>query len=261
MSIRVGVVGAAGRMGSEVCRAVDAASDLVLAAAVDPQAVGGTLREAAGIDSGVTIADDLQALADEGVEVAVDFTHPDTVADNTLQLLDLGIHAVVGTTGLSEEDLERVGERAGSGAANAFVAPNFAIGAVLLMQFAAEAARHLPHVEIIELHHDGKADAPSGTALRTADLIAAAREGDAPEPTMGESLRGARGADRAGLRVHSIRLPGLVAHQEVIFGGEGQTLTIRHDSIDRASFMPGVLLAVRRVADLDGLVVGLEHLL
>lgn len=260
MSIRVGVVGAAGRMGAEVCRAVDAAPDLLLAAAVDPHAAGEPLRQVAGTDTGLTVAAELQALADDDVSVAVDFTTPDTVTGNVTWLLESGIHAVVGTTGISDEDLARIGELARSGAANAVVAPNFAIGAVLMMQFAGEAARHLPHAEIIELHHDGKADAPSGTALRTADLIADARR-ESPEPTMGETAPGARGAERGGLRVHSVRLPGLVAHQEVILGGQGQTLTIRHDSTDRTSFMPGVLLAVRRVADVDGLVVGLEHLL
>jgi 4-hydroxy-tetrahydrodipicolinate reductase len=259
MSIRVGVIGAAGRMGSEVCRAVVAADGLELVAAVDPHHVGAALR-GAGVDSDLEIAGDLDALVAADAEVAVDFTVPDTVARNVVWLLEHGIHAVVGTTGIGDDDLDRIERLASEGEANAFLAPNFAIGAVLMMRFAAEAARHMPHVEIIELHHDRKADAPSGTALRTADLIAQVRD-EAPEPTMGETIDGARGADRGGVRVHSVRLPGLVAHQEVLLGGPGQTLSIRHDSTDRTSFMPGVVLAVRRVAELDGLVVGLEHLL
>lgn len=258
--VRVGVLGAAGRMGSEVCRAVTAAEGLELVCAVDPQTAGQSLAEVARIESDLAIAGELDALTEAGVEVAVDFSLPSAVGDNVLWLLEHGIHAVVGATGISDEHLDRVRSLAAEGEPNAFFAPNFAIGAVLLMQMAELAAKHLPHVEIIEQHHDRKVDAPSGTALRTADLIAAARR-EAPEPVIGEDPGGSRGADRAGIRVHAIRLPGLVAHQEVIFGGEGQTLTIRHDSMDRSSFMPGVVLAVRRVAELDGCVVGLEHLL
>ncbi|MDX1619852.1 MAG: 4-hydroxy-tetrahydrodipicolinate reductase [Nitriliruptorales bacterium] len=260
MSIRVGVSGAAGRMGSEVCRAVAGADDLELVCAVDPGADGQRLQDVAGVGGEIEIAGELDALTDAGVEVVVDFTHPDAVAGNVTWFLERGIHAVVGTTGITDGDLDRLRELAEGSDANAFFAPNFAIGAVLMMRFAEQAARHLPHVEVIELHHDGKAEAPSGTSLSTADRIAAARA-EAPDPVLGEILDGARGADRGGIRVHSVRLPGLVAHQEVIFGGEGQTLTIRHDSVDRVSFMPGVLLAVRRVAELDGLVVGLDTLL
>ncbi len=260
MGIRVGVIGAAGRMGSEVCRAVAAADGLELAAAVDPQHAGEAVRDLTGVDTDLEVAGELDALVDARAEVAVDFSLPSVVGDNVLWLLDHGIHAVVGATGISDEQLARARDRADAGSANAFFAPNFAIGAVLMMQMAQLAAEHLPHVEIIELHHDGKVDAPSGTALRTADLIAAARRED-PDPVVGDGLEGARGAERANIRVHAVRLPGLVAHQEVIFGGTGQTLTIRHDSIDRSSFMPGVVLAVRRVGDLDGCVVGLEHLL
>ncbi len=262
--MRVGVVGAAGRMGAEVCRAVDGSDDLDLIAAVDPSASGRALEEVTGArggDDGVTIAGGLDALVDAGVQVAVEFTGPGSVGDNLVWLLEHGIHAVVGATGLGEEELERARALAADGAANALVAPNFAIGAVLLMRFAAEAARHLPHVEVLELHHDGKVDAPSGTALRTAELIADARS-DAPDVPLGDERHpGARGAEHAGVRVHSVRLPGLVAHQEVIFGGTGQTLSLRHDSLDRTSFMPGVLVACREVAGLDGLVVGLEHVL
>lgn len=258
--IRVGVIGAAGRMGAEVCRAVAGTDDLDLVAGIDPHAAGRGLSEVAHIDSEVMVAAELDALVEAGAEVVVDFTHPDAVADNTTWLLEHGMHAVVGTTGIGREELGRVAELAAAGPARALFAPNFAIGAVLMMQFAKQAARHLPHVEVIELHHDRKADAPSGTALRTIDLVNEGRQ-EAPAPILGELLDGARGAESGGVRVHSVRLPGLVAHQEVIFGGLGQTLTIRHDSIDRTSFMPGVLLAVRKVADLDGLVVGLEHLL
>ena len=259
--MRVGVVGAAGRMGVEACRAVAAADDLQLVAAVDPSRVGATVGEVAGIDSDVVLADGLDALRDAGCEVAVEFTGPASVGDNLLGLLDRGIHAVVGATGIADADLARARELAASGPANALLAPNFAIGAVLLMRFAAEAARHLPHVEIIELHHDGKVDAPSGTALRTAELIADARSEVPEAPGDDDRHPGARGATHADVRVHSVRLPGLVAHQEVILGGTGQTLSLRHDSLDRSSFMPGVLLACRRVPELDGLVVGLEHLL
>ncbi len=251
-------------MGSAVCRAVAATDDLDLVAAVDPGAVGRSLREAVGLDGTageVVVTDDLGALTAADVEVAVEFTGPATVGDNLVWLLEHEVHAVVGATGLGADDLERARAAAATSAANALIAPNFAIGAVLLLRFAAEAARHLPHVEVVELHHDRKVDAPSGTALRTAELIAEARTTVPGDVAGDEQHPGARGARHADVRVHSIRLPGLVAHQEVIFGGEGQTLTLRHDSLDRSSFMPGVLLACRRVGELDGLVVGLEHLL
>lgn len=259
--MRVGVIGAAGRMGAEVCRAVAAADDLDLVAAVDPSRAGDAVADVAGVGGDLRVAEDLAALTAANVEVAVEFTGPGSVGANLCWLLEHGIHAVVGATGIGAQDLARAESLARDGTANALLAPNFAIGAVLLMRFAAEAARHLPHVEVIELHHDRKVDAPSGTALRTAEMIAEARE-TAPDVPLGdEDHPGARGADHAGVRVHSIRLPGLVAHQEVVFGGQGQTLTLRHDSLDRSSFMPGVLLGCRRVADLDGLVVGLDHVL
>lgn len=260
--IRVGVVGAAGRMGAEVCRTVDASDDCALVAAVDPGAEGRTVRDLAGVDLDLPVAGSLDALTAAEVDVAVDFTHPDVVADTVRWLLAHDVHAVVGTTGMTDEDLADLTERAAGSAAKAFLAPNFAIGAVLLMQFAAQAAVHFPHVEVIELHHDRKADAPSGTALRTAELIDAARTVKPRHVGGDEAHPGARGTSHRGVTVHSVRLPGLVAHQEVIFGDPGQTLTIRHDSLDRTSFMPGVLLAVRAVADLDdNVVVGLEHLL
>jgi 4-hydroxy-tetrahydrodipicolinate reductase len=259
--VRVAVVGAAGRMGAEVCRAVAAADDLELVAAVDPSRAGDALVDVAGVTGDLRVAADLTALPAADVEVAVEFTGPGSVGANLCWLLEHGIHAVVGATGIGQDDLARAQALARDGTANALVAPNFAIGAVLLMRFAAQAARHLPHVEVIELHHDRKLDAPSGTALRTAELIGEARAATPDVPLGDDRHPGARGADHAGVRVHSVRLPGLVAHQEVIFGGQGQTLTLRHDSLDRSSFMPGVLLGCRRVADVDGLVVGLEHVL
>jgi 4-hydroxy-tetrahydrodipicolinate reductase len=220
--IRVAVAGAAGRMGQTVCEAVEAAEGMELTAKADPQL-------------GVELADVL-----EEVDVVVDFTVPDTALENVRACLAAGVHVVVGTTGF---DLEAAREAAEASSANCFVAPNFAIGAVLLMEVAQRIAPHMPECEVIELHHDGKLDAPSGTAKRTKDLIEAAG-GNVHEP------------------IHSVRLPGLVAHQEVIFGGPGQTLALRHDSIDRISFMPGVVLAVRKVADLpDRFTVGLENLL
>jgi 4-hydroxy-tetrahydrodipicolinate reductase len=261
VTVRIGVVGAAGRMGAEVCRAVHTADDLDLAAAVDPSRAGDALRDVAGVDLDLTVAGELDALLEAGVEVAVEFTGPSSVGANLRWLLEHDVHAVVGATGISEEDLAACKELAASGPANVLVAPNFAIGAVLLMRFATEAAAHLPHVEIIERHHDAKVDAPSGTALRTAELIAEARR-EVPEAPGGDDRHpGARGATHEDVRVHSVRLPGIVADQDVIFGGVGQTLTISHRSLDRTSFMPGVLLACRRVGGIHGCVVGLEHLL
>jgi len=220
--IKVAVSGAAGRMGQAVCEAVEGAEDAELAGRADPSL-------------GVELA---EVLAD--AEVVVDFTTPDTALANAAACLDAGVHAVVGTTGF---DLEALRAAAEASEANCFVAPNFAIGAVLLMQVSQTIARHMPECEIVELHHDRKLDAPSGTAKRTAELIEAAG-GNVHRP------------------IHSVRLPGLVAHQEVVFGGEGQTLSVRHDSIDRRSFMPGVLLAVRRVGALpERFTVGLERLL
>ncbi|WP_422741013.1 4-hydroxy-tetrahydrodipicolinate reductase [Micromonospora sp. WMMD754] len=243
---RVGVLGARGRMGMEVCKAVEAAPDLDLVAAVDQ-------------------GDDLTTVADAGAGVVVDFTTPDAVMDNLRFCVERGIHAVVGTTGFTEERLAQVrdwlADRPGVGVV---IAPNFGIGAVLMMQFAARAARHFESVEIVEQHHPRKLDAPSGTATYTARLIAAARAeaglGPAPDATRDE-VAGARGADIDGVRVHAVRATGLVAHQEVLFGTTGETLTIRHDSYDRASFMPGVLLAVREVVRRPGLTVGLDALL
>jgi 4-hydroxy-tetrahydrodipicolinate reductase len=244
--IRVGVLGARGRMGTEVCRAVNASDDLELVAMVDD-------------------GDWLFNVSDAAADVVVDFTTPDVVMDNLHWCIDQGINAVIGTSGFTEKRLDRVRSwlalKPGLGV---IVAPNFAIGAVLMMEAAARAARYFESVEIVEMHHPGKLDAPSGTALLTAQMIAEARAaaavGPAPDATKDE-MAGARGAEIAGVRVHSLRASGLVAHQEVLLGTTGETLTIRHDSYDRQSFMPGVLLAVRSVLSRPGLTIGLGPLL
>ncbi len=245
-AIKVGVLGALGKVGSEVCRAVDSADDTELVVAID-------------------VDEELDGLVTSGAEVMVDFTHPDAVMDNLEFCIDHGIHAVVGTTGFDDDRLQTVRDwLADAPSVGVLVAPNFSIGAVLMMRFAAEAAPYFESVEVVELHHPDKADAPSGTARRTAQLIAAARRdagaGPIPDATS-SALDGARGADVDGIRVHGLRLRGLVAHQEVLFGGLGETLTIRHDSLDRASFTPGVMAGVRAVGKRPGLTVGLEHVL
>ncbi|HEY3318682.1 MAG TPA: 4-hydroxy-tetrahydrodipicolinate reductase [Coriobacteriia bacterium] len=258
--IRVAVAGAAGRMGLEVVRAVGAESDMEVVAAVDPRAAGTMFVDSHG-DQVPYLPDLAAAIAERKPQVLVDFTHPTQVEANVRTALAAGVDCIVGTTGVTLERYRELAEGASPGTA-LFVAPNFAIGAVLMMKFAAEAARYMPTAEVVELHHDKKADAPSGTAMRTAQLIAEARSRvpDVPGKDT-EVAAGARGAFVEGIPVHSVRLPGLVAHQEVLFGGQGQTLTIRHDSIDRTSFMPGVVLAVRKVGALSGLVVGLENIL
>lgn len=258
--MRVGVIGAGGRLGTVACRAIDDADGLELAAAVQPSAAGSDLGQLVGVGDGIEVLGQLQAL--EGVvDVALEVTRPPNGARHAAQLLDLGIHAVVGTSGVTDADLERLRDRAEVAKANVLVVPNFALGAVLLQQFAAAAARHLPYVEVVELHHDGKADAPSGTALATAGRIAEARSVD-PTPVGGDDDHpGARGHTHRGVPVHSVRLPGLVAHQEVLFGGTGEVLTLRHDSMSRDSFAAGIVLAVRGVGDLDGVTVGLDPLL
>ena len=242
----MGVLGALGKVGRAVCDAVEGEDDLELVARIDAD-------------------DDLQALVVEGVEAVVDFTHPDVVMGNLEFCVDHGIHAVVGTTGFDSDRLDTLrGWLAKSAGTGVLVAPNFSIGAVLMMRFAAEAARFYESVEVVELHHPDKADAPSGTSRRTAELIAAARReagmGPIPDATS-TGLDGARGADVEGIRVHGLRVRGLVAHQEVILGGVGETLTIRHDSLDRVSFTPGVLLGLRQIGRHPGLTVGLEELL
>jgi 4-hydroxy-tetrahydrodipicolinate reductase len=244
--LKVGVLGAQGRVGREVCRVVEAADDLTLAARVDKD-------------------DPVDELVASGVQAVVDFTHPDVVMDNLRFCIEHGIHAVVGTTGFDEERLERLRSwLAGSPGTGVLVAPNFSIGAILMMRFAVEAARFFESVEIAELHHPDKADAPSGTARRTAELVARARReaGCPPVPdATSTALDGARGAVVDGIHVHGLRVRGLVAHQEVLLGGVGETLTIRHDSLDRASFTPGVLVGLRSIADHPGLTVGLERFL
>ncbi len=250
--IGVGVLGAGGRMGRAVCGAVAGAEDLELVAAVDPAAMGEAVE-------GVVVVATLDAIAGAGCHVAVDFTHPSVVMANARWCLSNGIHLVIGTTGLSDADLDELRQLAAG--ANVVVAPNFSLGAVLLLRFVAEAAKHLDAAEIIELHHDGKADAPSGTAVATARIIGAARVGTWRAPGGDAAYPGARGTEIDGVRVHAVRLPGLLAHEEVLFGGPGQVLSIRHDTTDRAAFMPGVLLAVRSVMDRPGLTVGLGSLL
>jgi 4-hydroxy-tetrahydrodipicolinate reductase len=244
--LRVGVLGARGKVGSAVCAAVEAADDLALVAEVDAD-------------------DPIELLVERRVEAVVDFTHPDVVMDNLRFCIEHGLHAVVGTTGFDEQRLDTLrGWLESSPATGVLVAPNFSIGAILMMRFARVAAPFYESVEVVELHHPDKADAPSGTARRTAELIAAARRdagaGQMPDATS-TSLEGARGASVDDVRVHSVRLRGLVAHQEVLLGGLGETLTIRHDSLDRSSFTPGVLTGLRAIAEHPGLTVGLENFL
>ena len=254
--IRVGVNGAGGRMGRTVCRAVAGDAELELVAGVDPSAVG-------EIVEGVTITPDLSAFAGARCDVVVDFTVAGAARTSVPSVVAAGMHTVVGTTGLDEDDLtDFEAAAAADGAGHVLVAANFSISAVLLMRLSELAAPFFDTAEIIELHHDNKTDAPSGTALVTADRMAAASSRWAPDPTRTEVLPGARGgAGPAGIRVHSVRMRGMVAHQEVILGAQGQTLTIRQDSYDRESFMPGVVLACKRIGELPGLTRGLDALL
>ena len=239
MGIAVGVLGAKGRMGSEVCRAVEAAEDLDLVAALD-------------------VGDDREPLRQ--AQVVVDFTTPDAVMDNLRWCIEAGLHVVVGTTGFDDDRISQVRAwLAGKPDVGAVIAPNFGVGAVLMMRFAATAAPYFDSVEIVELHHPNKVDAPSGTARRTAELIAQAREGKRSPDATTQEIDGARGAEVDGVRVHAVRVAGLVAHQEVLLGGHGETMTIRHDSLSRESFMPGVLLGVRWAVEHPGLTVGLEE--
>jgi 4-hydroxy-tetrahydrodipicolinate reductase len=245
-TLKVGVLGARGKVGQEVCAGVRAADDMELVAEVD-------------------LGDDLATLGDAGAEAVVDFTHPDAVMGNLAYCIEHGIDAVVGTTGFDDERLDQLRAQLGEAPrSGVLIAPNFSIGAILMMRFSAQAARYYESVEIIELHHPTKADAPSGTAARTARLIAQARRDaglGAPPDATSTGIEGARGADVDGIRVHGLRIRGLVAHQEVVLGGPGETLTIRHDSMDRASFVPGVLLGLRRIGGTPGLTVGLEAFL
>jgi 4-hydroxy-tetrahydrodipicolinate reductase len=241
--IKVAVLGARGRMGSEVVKAVNEAKDLELVAQLD-------------------LGDSLDSLVTSGAQVAVDFTTPDSVMANLEFLISKNIHAVIGTTGFDDARIAKIKSLLASSKSGVLIAPNFAIGAVLMMEFATKAAKYFESAEIIELHHPNKVDAPSGTAARTAELMSAARK-EAASPAMPDatstSLAGARGATVGDIPVHSVRLRGLVAHQEVLLGGIGETLSIRHDSIDRVGFMPGVLLGVRQVVTHPGLTFGLEN--
>ena len=261
--IRVGVIGACGRMGLMVCRAVAEADDLALVAAIDRSKIGENVGALIGQPKlGVPVSDELERLLEAEAEIAIDFTHPDVVMENVRWCIDHGVHLVVGTTGITQEDLQSIEKAIADEGSETHVilASNFALGAVLMLRFASQAIQFFPAVEIVELHHDNKADAPSGTAIATVNRLHDERSTPWRGPTP-ESLDGVRGGDFDGIRVHSVRLPGLVAHQEVIFGGQGQTLTIRHDSTDRSSFIPGVLMAARAVMTRPGLTVGLEPLL
>ena len=279
--VKVGVLGAAGRMGRTVCEAVSGDPDLQLAAAVDPAGVdtaaGGKAAGGFGSEA-INIEADISSFAEAGVEVAVDFTTRDAAIEHLRWLAEHGIHAVVGTTGFSDADMEEIGNLFGGSntseppnnpetldapeTPNCIIAPNFAISAVLMMRFAELAAPHFPSAEIIEFHHDKKIDAPSGTALATMRRMEAASQNWNADPTQQVALPGVRGGSgEHGVKVHAVRAEGLVAHQEVILGGPGQSLTIRQDSYDRVSFMPGVLLAVKAVAKMPGLTVGLDSLL
>ena len=241
--IKVLVNGARGRMGCEVVAAVGLDQQLQLAGESD-------------------LGDDLEsAIRESGAEVVVDFTAPGAVLGNAKVIIRMGVRPVIGTSGLLPEEVEKLKDLAAEKKIGGIIAPNFAVGAVLMMKFAAEAVKHLPDVEIIEMHHEKKTDAPSGTAIKTAAMISASRTNPSEISQGKEILLGARGARADEVPIHSVRLPGLVAHQEVLFGGSSQTLSIRHDSIHRESFMPGVCLACRKVMDLDQLVYGLEHLL
>ncbi|MEZ5322953.1 MAG: 4-hydroxy-tetrahydrodipicolinate reductase [Microthrixaceae bacterium] len=259
--IRVGVFGAGGRMGSTVCAAVVADDALDLVAAVDPHHQGIEVSSAAGVSGcDVQISGDPEVFVAAGVQVAIDFTEAQAARQNLLFLARHGMHAVVGTTGFSDADLDLFARRFSS--SNCLIAPNFAIGALLMMRFAVEAAPLFDTVEVIEFHHDQKVDAPSGTASLTAERIAAASADWSPDPTTLLNLDGVRGGTvPGGVRVHSVRMRGMVAHQEVILGTTGQTLTIRHDSLDRTSFMPGVVMAVKAIASTPGVTIGLDTLL
>jgi 4-hydroxy-tetrahydrodipicolinate reductase len=248
-------------MGATVCQAVADASDMELVAAVDPLHAGIDLHQIGIAGTQIHIAAKPDALEAAGAEVVVDFTVADAARENLRWCAEHGVHAVVGTTGFGDDEIATLAELFGKSDANAVIAPNFAIGAVLLMRFSELAAPYFDSVEIIELHHDNKADAPSGTAMHTAQRIAAASKEWGADPTTKLVVPGARGSRVHDIPVHSVRLRGLVAHEEVLFGTEGQTLSMRHDSIDRSSFMPGVLLAVRKVRERPGLTLGLDALL
>ena len=263
-TIRVLVSGACGSMGQHVVRAVHREKDMELVAAVDPAGIDKDIGEIVlGAPLGIRVMGHLQAAIEQSKpDVMVDFTHPDVVLDNVTTALDAGVACVVGTTGLSETDLKVIQRVCSRRKVPCIIAPNFSLGANLMMRFAAEAAKYYEYAEIIERHHERKADAPSGTAMKTAEMMAEARgEPLRSVPTAHEQLPGSRGGELGGLRIHSVRLPGYVANQEVVFGGQGETLVIEHITTSRECFMPGVLLAIRRVREFDGLVYGLDALL
>lgn len=261
MTVRVGVLGGGGRMGSTVCGAIVAESDLKLVAVADPHHAGVPVSDLVpGIDLEFTVAASPEGFDPDDLDVVVDFTHLEAARDNLDWAAEAGIHAVVGTTGFADTDLDAF--RARFVRSNCMIVPNFAIGAVLMMRFAELAAPFFETAEVLEFHHDAKLDAPSGTAMRTVERMEAASSEWAPDPTRTEVVPGARGGrGSSGVRVHSVRMRGMVAHQEVLLGTMGQTLSIRHDSYDRSSFMPGVVLAVRRIASVPGVTIGLDQLL
>lgn len=264
MSIKVIVAGAKGKMGSEAVKMIRNDTQLELVCAVDSTLNGTDVGETLGLgEIGAFFYNDLtNALTEHSVDVLVDFTTPKSVKENMKTAINYGVRPVVGTTGLTPSEIDELENLCHELKIGGIIAPNFAIGAILMMKFAQQAAKYMPEVEIIEMHHDQKLDAPSGTAIKTGEMIAETRvEHRQGHPDEKEELEGARGAFHQGFRIHSVRLPGLVAHQQVIFGGEGQTLTIRHDSIHRSSFMPGVNLAIKKVMELDHLVYGLDKVI
>lgn len=264
MVVRVAIAGARGRMGATAISALAKTTDLQFVAVLDYKYEGQFLHngEVSAEKSGVPIYTSFEQLVEEQkVDVLIDVTTPTTVFANASKALSLGVHSVIGTSGLTEEELEQLEKLSTSKGLSCIIAPNFSIGAVLMMKFAQQAARFLGDVEIIEMHHDRKLDAPSGTAVKTADLIREVRPAHIQgHPDEHEQLQGARGADVEGMKIHSVRLPGLLAHQQVLLGGEGELLTIRHDSFDRKSFMPGIILSVREAMNKPQFVYGLEHI-
>jgi 4-hydroxy-tetrahydrodipicolinate reductase len=263
MSINVVVAGAKGRMGSEAVKMIHQDPDLNLVCGVDSKLVGVDVGEVIGLGTiGALFFNNLEeALTQCKADVLVDFTTPRTVKENMFTAIRLGVRPVVGTTGLSTQEIQELDNLCQENQIGAIIAPNFAIGAILMMKFSQIAAKYMPEVEIIEMHHDRKLDAPSGTAIKTAEMIAEVRaEHKQGHPEEKEEIDGARGALFQGFPIHSVRLPGLVAHQQVIFGSEGQTLTLRHDSIHRSSFMPGVNLAIKKVINIQSLVYGLDKI-
>jgi 4-hydroxy-tetrahydrodipicolinate reductase len=263
--IRVFVAGASGKMGQEVVRTILKQEDMQLVGASDTRNQGMDIGYAIGAPRmGIDISGPLEAshLREAQADILVDFTNPQSVLKNAKCAISTGVVPVLGTTGLDDADIAEIREIVDREKTGAFIAPNFAIGAILMMRFAQEAAKHLPHVEIIELHHDQKLDAPSGTALKTVEWISEVRKPMVQgHPNEYEKIEGSRGGDVDGIHIHSVRLPGLIAHQEVIFGGLGQALTIRHDAFSRETYMPGVMLAIRKAVNLTQLVIGLENFL